>query len=64
MTQLDVDRKAGFIELVPRIHDFAVLWHVANSVMNVAEGPDFAEILARAEVWARSEGVPLVRGLH
>ncbi|MEH2570660.1 hypothetical protein [Bradyrhizobium sp. AZCC 2289] len=57
-------RKAGFIEFAPRVDGFAALWHVGNSVTNVAESENFAEILQRAEEWARSEGVPLVRGLQ
>ena len=61
---LDQRRKAGFIELAPRVDGFAALWHVGGSVTNVAESADFAEILERARHWARSEGVPLVRGLH
>jgi hypothetical protein len=61
---LDQQRKAGFIELAPRVGGFAALWHVGGSVTNVAESCDFAEILERAREWARSEGVPLVRGLH
>jgi hypothetical protein len=42
----------------------AALWHVAGTVTVVADGDDFAAIAARAESWARSEGVPLLRGLH
>jgi hypothetical protein len=61
---LDQERKAGFIELAPRVGGFAALWHVGEAVTNVAESDDFAEILERALVWARSEGVPLVRSLH
>jgi hypothetical protein len=61
---LDQQRKAGFIELAPRVGGFAALWHVGGSVTNVAESDDFAEVLERARVWAQSEGVPLVRGLH
>jgi hypothetical protein len=64
MTSLDIERQAGFIELAPRVDGFAALWHVAGSVTNVAESDDFEEILERAESWAQSEGVPLVRGLH
>jgi hypothetical protein len=64
MTPLDIARKAGFIELVPRLGGFAALWHVAGSVTNVADGEDFQVILDRATEWAQSEGVPLVRGLH
>jgi hypothetical protein len=61
---LDQQRAAGFIQLVPRIDGFAVLWHVGGSVTNVAESDDFEAILDRARSWARSEDVPLVRGLH
>jgi hypothetical protein len=61
---LDQQRKTGFIELAPRGNGFAALWLVGNGVLNVAESDDFSEILARAEEWARSEGVPLVRGVH
>jgi hypothetical protein len=61
---LDQQRKAGFIELAPRVDGFAALWHVGGTLTNVAEGTDFSEILGRAREWAQSEGVPLVRGLH
>jgi hypothetical protein len=61
---LDQERKAGFIELAPRVDGFAVLWHVGRSVTNVAECDDFDAVLSRAKEWAQSEGVPLVRGLH
>ena len=61
---LDQDRKSGFIELAPRVDGYAALWHVGQSVTVVADGADFAAIAARAESWAQSEGVPLVRGLH
>jgi hypothetical protein len=61
---LDQDRKSGFIELAPRAAGFAVLWHVAGSVTNVAESDDFDAVLERARAWSLSEGVPLVRGLH
>jgi hypothetical protein len=61
---LDQERKAGFIELAPRLDGFAALWHVGYAVTNVAEGDDFTEILDRAKSWAQSEGVPLVRRLH
>jgi hypothetical protein len=61
---LDQDRKAGFIELAPLVDGFAALWHVGESATVVADGPDFVAIAARAKTWARSEGVPLVRGLH
>jgi hypothetical protein len=61
---LDQQRRAGFIELAPCANGFAALWHVGSSVTNVAESHDFEMILARAEAWAQSEGVPLVRGLH
>jgi hypothetical protein len=64
MTLLDRQRKAGFIEVAPRIGAFAVLWHVGCSIANVAEGENFEEILARAEEWAASEGVPLIRPVH
>ena len=64
MTPLEIARKAGFIELAPRVDGFAALWHVAGSVTNVAESDDFQVILDRATEWAQSEGVPLVRGLH
>jgi hypothetical protein len=61
---LDEQRKAGFIELAPLLDGFAALWHVGRTVTVVAEGADFEAIGARAESWAQSEGVPLVRGLH
>ncbi len=61
---LDQDRKAGFIELAPLVDGFAAVWHVGRTVTVVADGDDFAAIQERAESWARSEGVPLVRGLH
>jgi hypothetical protein len=61
---LEQERKAGFIELAPLVDGFAALWHVAGTVTVVADGDDFAAIAARAESWARSEGVPLLRGLH
>jgi hypothetical protein len=61
---LDQDRKAGFIELSPMADGFAALWHVGRSVIVVAAGADFDAIASRAEEWAQSEGVPLVRGLH
>jgi hypothetical protein len=61
---LDQQRKAGFIELAPRVDGFAALWHVGESVTNVAESNNFAEISDRARVWAQTEGVPLVRSLH
>ena len=61
---LDQERKAGFIELVPLVDGFAVLWRVGRTVTVVADGDDFEAIAARAESWAMSEGVPLVRGLH
>jgi hypothetical protein len=61
---LDQQRKAGFIELAPRVHGFVALWHVGETFTNVAEGANFSEILERAREWARSEGAPLVRGLH
>ena len=64
MTPLDIARKAGFIELAPRIDGFAVLWHVGRTMTVVADGDDFEEVLDRAKSWAHSEGVPLVRGLH
>jgi hypothetical protein len=61
---LDQERRAGSIELAPRVDGFAVLWHVGRTVTVVAEGDDFDAIAGRAESWAQSEGVPLVRGLH
>jgi hypothetical protein len=61
---LDQDRKAGFIELAPLVDGFAALWHVGQTVTVVADGDDFKAIAERAESWAQSEGVPLVRGLH
>jgi hypothetical protein len=61
---LDQERKAGFLEMAPLVDGFAVLWHVGRSVTVVAEGDDFEAIAARAEEWAQSEGVPLVRGIH
>jgi hypothetical protein len=61
---LDQNRKAGFIELAPAVSGFVVLWHVGNTVTNVAEGRDFEVIAARAGEWSTSEGVPLVRRLH
>ena len=64
MTPLDIERQAGFIELAPRVDGFAALWHVGRTVTVVADGDDFEAIAARAESWAQSEGVPLVRGLH
>jgi hypothetical protein len=61
---LDQERKAGFIELAPLVDGFAALWHVGLTVTVVADGDDFEAIAARAESWAQSEGVPLLRGLH
>jgi hypothetical protein len=61
---LDQERRAGFIELAPRVDGFAALWHVGGAVTVVADGGDFDAIAARAKCWAESEGVPLVRGLH
>ena len=61
---LDQERKAGFIELAPMVDGFAALWHVGCAVTVVANGNDFEAIAARAECWAQSEGVPLLRGLH
>ena len=61
---LDQQRKAGFIELAPRLEGFAALWHVGRTVTNVAESGDFAEVLDRAREWASSEGIPLVRRTH
>jgi hypothetical protein len=61
---LDQERRAGFIELAPRVDGYAALWHVGGSVTNVAECDDFDAVFARAKEWAQSEGVPLVRGLH
>jgi hypothetical protein len=61
---LDVQRKAGFIELAATVEGFAALWHVGRTVTVVADGVDFEAIAARAESWAQSEGVTLVRGLH
>ena len=64
MTPLDIARKAGFLEIAPRADGFVALWHVGDSITNVAESDDFNEVLERARSWAQSEGVPLVRGLH
>jgi hypothetical protein len=61
---LDQERRAGFIELAPMVDGFVALWHVAGTVTVVADGDNFEAIAARAESWAQSEGVPLVRGLH
>jgi hypothetical protein len=61
---LDEQRKAGFIELVALVDGFAARWHVGSTVTVVADGDDFKAIAARAESWAQSEVVPLVRGLH
>ena len=61
---LDEQRKAGFIELAALAEGFAVLWHVGRTVTVVADSNDFEAVTARAESWAQSEGVPLVRGLH
>jgi hypothetical protein len=61
---LDEQRKAGFIELAALVDGFAALWHVGRTVTVVADGDDFDGIAARAESWAQSEGVPLVRRLH
>lgn len=64
MSPLEAARRAGFIELVPTVKGFAVLWHVGDAVTNVAESCDFEEILLCARGWAQSEGVSLMRGLH
>jgi hypothetical protein len=61
---LDEQRKAGFIEFAPLVDGFAALWHVGRTVTVVADGDDFEAVASRAESWAQSEGVPLVRGIH